>query len=162
MEPWGTPALSGYSCEDFLSRTTRSRLLSKKKKNWNKAKYLTRSSIRLKFVKKTNMSNPVESLGHVKCYSSSSQRPTKSSSNSIRYNCQTICSCSRRPETILEIRKKATFHGVIKRLMKVFINGFCVNLCYVFSYFPPEGVDCSSKCKTDEADFGNFTVLLTI
>ena len=109
---------------------------------------LTRSSLRLKFVKKTNMSNPVESLGHVKCYSSSSQRPTKSSSNSIRYNCQTICSCSRRPETILEIRKKATFHGVIKRLMKVFINGFCVNLCYVFSYFPPEGVDCSSKCKT--------------
>ena len=27
MEPSGTPALPGYSCEDFPSRTTRSRLL---------------------------------------------------------------------------------------------------------------------------------------
>ena len=27
MEPWGTPALTGYSCEDFPSRTTRSCLL---------------------------------------------------------------------------------------------------------------------------------------
>ena len=26
MEPWGTPALTGYSCEDFPSRITRSRL----------------------------------------------------------------------------------------------------------------------------------------
>ena len=24
MEPWGTPALTRYSCEDFPSRTTRS------------------------------------------------------------------------------------------------------------------------------------------
>ena len=24
MNPWGTPALTGYSCEDFLSRTTQS------------------------------------------------------------------------------------------------------------------------------------------
>ena len=30
MEPWGTPALPGYSCEDFLSRTTWSHLLLKK------------------------------------------------------------------------------------------------------------------------------------
>ena len=27
MDHWGTPALTGYSCEDFLSRTTRSCLL---------------------------------------------------------------------------------------------------------------------------------------
>ena len=27
MDPWGTPALTGYSSEDFPSRTTRSRLL---------------------------------------------------------------------------------------------------------------------------------------
>ena len=27
MEPWGTPALTGYSCEDFPSRTSRSCLL---------------------------------------------------------------------------------------------------------------------------------------
>ena len=30
MEPWGTPALTAYSCEDFSSKTTRSRLLLRK------------------------------------------------------------------------------------------------------------------------------------
>ena len=30
MEPWGTPALTGYSWEDFPSRTTRRRLLLRK------------------------------------------------------------------------------------------------------------------------------------
>ena len=30
MEPWGTQALTGYSCEDFPSRTTRSCLLLRK------------------------------------------------------------------------------------------------------------------------------------
>ena len=30
MEPRGTPALTGYSCEDFPSRTTRSSLLLRK------------------------------------------------------------------------------------------------------------------------------------
>ena len=30
MGPWGTPALTEYSCEDFPSRTTRSRLLLRK------------------------------------------------------------------------------------------------------------------------------------
>ena len=30
MEPSGTPTLTGYSCEDFPSRTTRSRLLLRK------------------------------------------------------------------------------------------------------------------------------------
>ena len=30
MEPWGTPALTGYSCENFPSRTTRSCLLLRK------------------------------------------------------------------------------------------------------------------------------------
>ena len=30
MEPWGTPTLTGYSCEDFPSRTTRSHLLLRK------------------------------------------------------------------------------------------------------------------------------------
>ena len=30
MEPRGTRALTGYSCEDFPSRTTRSRLLLRK------------------------------------------------------------------------------------------------------------------------------------
>ena len=30
MEPSGTPTLTGYSCEDFPSRTTRSHLLLRK------------------------------------------------------------------------------------------------------------------------------------
>ena len=30
MEPWGTPALSGYSCEDLPSRTTQSCLVPRK------------------------------------------------------------------------------------------------------------------------------------
>ena len=30
MEPWGTPTLIGYFCEDFPSRTTGSRLLLRK------------------------------------------------------------------------------------------------------------------------------------
>ena len=60
-------------------------------------------------MKKTSMANPVESLGYIKCYSSSRCRHIKSTSNSTRYNCQKVCSWLRRPKTILEIRKKATF-----------------------------------------------------
>ena len=48
-----------------------------------------RKSIRLTFVKKTSMPNPVKSP--VKCYSSSSSGPVKNPSNSIRYNCKKIC-----------------------------------------------------------------------
>ena len=76
------------------------------------SKYLTWNS-RLTFMKKTNMPQLVKSLGYTKCYSPGSPRPVKSSSNSIRYNCQKICSWSRRPKTILEIRTKATFFQVI-------------------------------------------------
>ena len=32
MVPWGTPALTGYSCKDFASRTTWSSLLQRKDK----------------------------------------------------------------------------------------------------------------------------------
>ena len=39
MDPWGTPALTGYSCEDFPSRTTRRRPLLRKEEmrpnNWH-------------------------------------------------------------------------------------------------------------------------------
>ena len=31
-EPWGTPTLTGYSCEDLRSRTTWDRLLLRKEK----------------------------------------------------------------------------------------------------------------------------------
>ena len=30
VEPWGSPALIGYSCEDFPTRTAQSRLLLRK------------------------------------------------------------------------------------------------------------------------------------
>ena len=78
-------------------------------KERNKAKYLTKTSIRLTFVKKTRMPNSVKSLGYIKCYSSSSLISAKSPSNSIRNNCQLIFSWLRRCKTILEIRKKAKF-----------------------------------------------------
>ena len=62
-----------------------------------------------KFRKKTSMPNPAKSLDYIKCYSSSSPRPVKSPSNSIRNNSKKICSWSRRPKPILEIAKKVTF-----------------------------------------------------
>ena len=93
-------------------------------KRRNKVKYLTWNFIRLKFVKKTSMPNSVKSLGYIKCHSSSSPRPVKSPSNSIRYNCEKISSWLRRPKTILEIRKKTTFLLVINNpiIYKFFID----------------------------------------
>ena len=55
------------------------------------------------------MSNSVKSLGCIKYYSLSSPRLVQSPSNCIRHNCQKICRWSRRPKTILEIRKNTTF-----------------------------------------------------
>ena len=83
-------------------------------KRTNKGKYLPWNSIRPKFLKKTSMPSSVKSLGYIKCYSSGSPRPVNSPSNYIRHNCQKICSWSRRPNAILEIRKKATFLKAIK------------------------------------------------
>ena len=67
MDPRGTLALSGYSCEDFPSRTTQNRLLLRKRKR--------KPNIRP--VKRTSMSNPVKSLGYIKCHSLSSPRTVK-------------------------------------------------------------------------------------
>ena len=66
-------------------------------KRRNMAKYLTWNSIRLKSVKKTTTPNSVKSLGYIKCYSSSSPRPVKSPSNSIKHKCLKIYSWLRRP-----------------------------------------------------------------
>ena len=74
IEPWETPGLTGYSCEDFPSRGRQAcQTLSKA------------------------------------LDSSSSCRPVKNPSNSIRYNCKKNCSWSSRPKTILEIRKRPHF-----------------------------------------------------
>ena len=32
MEPWGTPVLTGYSCEDFPSRATQRKLRKEEKR----------------------------------------------------------------------------------------------------------------------------------
>ena len=90
-------------------------------KGRNKAKYVTWNFIKLS-LKKTSMSKLVKSIGYIKCYNSSNSKPVKSLSNSIGFNYQTICSWLRRPKTILEIGKKATFLLVINT---PFIYKFC-------------------------------------
>ena len=57
----------------------------------------------------------------MKCYSSSSPKLVKGSSNSIRYNCYKICSWSRRLKTILEIKKRTHFS---RWLTMLFIHKF--------------------------------------
>ena len=84
MEPWGTLALTGYFCEHLPSRTTWSHLL------------LTQEEIKpniwpeIPYDLRRPACQTVKSLGHIWCYSSSSPRPVKNASNSIRYNCKKI------------------------------------------------------------------------
>ena len=110
-------------------------------KRRNQANYLIWNSI-LKFVKKTSMLNPVKSFGYIKWYSSSSPRPVKSPSNSIRRSCQKICSWLRSPKTMLETRKKATFLYVISSpIIHKFFKNFIkqrkkANRAVVFSCGP--------------------------
>ena len=102
-------------------------------------------------MKQTSRPNPVKNLGCMKCYSSSSLRPVKSPSNSIRHNCNEISSASRNPKTILEIRKKATFlseinNPIIYRFFKDFtehrkkINRGVVFSCRPFPQFLYTGI----------------------
>ena len=81
-----------------------------------------------KFVKKITMPGFGESLGYIKCYHLSSPRRITSASNPIRYNCNKICSCSRRPKTILEIRIEVTFLKVIKKHIIIY--------CFSYGHFP--------------------------
>ena len=80
MKPWGIPAVTGYSSEDFPSRTTFKPSITKKRPN--KAINLTQNSISLNFLKKTNMRSPGNSLGYIKCFNLSSPRTFKSPNNS--------------------------------------------------------------------------------
>ena len=59
MEPCGTQALAGYSCQDSPFRITWSCLSLEK----DKAKYLTQNSLSLSFVEEKNMSNLVKNYG---------------------------------------------------------------------------------------------------
>ena len=80
----------------------------------------------------------VKNLGNITCYSSSSLGPVKNPSKSIRCNCKKICSWLRRPKTILEIRRKATF---LKMVNYMFFKDFTnhrnkTNRVVVFSSRP--------------------------
>ena len=119
MGPWRTPALTGYPCEEFLSRTTQSCLLV-----W---KHKLRPN--LIFTKKNSMPNIVKCLGYIKCYNWRSPRSIKSPSNSRRYNCLKVYIWMKRPKTLLEIREKDLISRsdeqaynlqVFQRLFKVF------------------------------------------
>ena len=71
----------------------------------------------------------------------------KSPSNYIRYNCKEICSWSRRPKTILGIRKKGTFLWVIKNsIIYKFFNNYRkkTDRVVAFSYRPFHNI---LKCK---------------
>ena len=78
-------------------------------KRGNEAKYLSRNSITLKFVKKISNPNHVETLGYINCFNLSSPRPIKSPSNSIRL--------SKDLQLIeqTEIREKVLFFEVINK-----------------------------------------------
>ena len=103
MKPWGNQPWTGYSWENFPSRTNQNCLSLRK----DQIKPNIRS--RFEFLKKTSMPKPDKNLRYIKWQNSRSPRPIISHSNCIRDNCQKICSWSRRPENLLEIRKKADF-----------------------------------------------------
>ena len=73
-------------------------------------------------MKKNSMPSPVKRLRYIKCYRSSSPRPVKSRSNSISFNCQKISCWLRKPNIILEIRKKTALLYLIKK--PIFCNFF--------------------------------------
>ena len=104
MVPWVTPALTRCSCKNLLSRTIHSCLLLRKDEK--RPNTLIKNSIRVEFVKNINTSHPVQSLGYIKYHNSNKPRPIKNSGNSVRYNCQRICSWLRKPKTMLKIRKR--------------------------------------------------------
>ena len=67
----------GYSCKDFLPRTTGSYILPRMIKEAKKP------TLRPEFLKKVSMTNPAKSLTYVKCYSLSELKPIKSSSIAV-------------------------------------------------------------------------------
>ena len=114
MEFWGTLALTEYSVRLCIQNHSKPSIT---KKIGNKVKYLKWNSIRLKFMKKFSMLNSVKSLEYIRCYSTSSPRPVKSSSNSIRYNYQKIYSWLRKPKTIWKSGKRPDFCKWITSLL---------------------------------------------
>ena len=77
-------------------------------KRRNKAKYLTWTSIRLKFLKKTSIPNSVKSLGYIKCYNWSSPDLLKAVSI-LSHTTVRRSAVDWKDQTILEIRKRPHF-----------------------------------------------------
>ena len=106
MEPWGTPALTRYSCEDFPFRTTQSRILPRKEEIraniWPEIPY----DLRL-------WRSACQSLSKALDISSATARVAPDLLKALAIlsdkNCKKICSWSRKPKTTLEMRKKVTF-----------------------------------------------------
>ena len=77
------------------------------------------------------------SLRYIKPYFSSSPRPVKSPSNSIRHNFHKICSWSRLSKTILKIRKRPHFPRcwlpIVYKFFKDFIHRKTTNKVEFFS-----------------------------
>ena len=108
IKPWGSPALTGYSCEDFSSRTTWSYLLLReeeiRRNIWPEIAY----DLSLWKRPACQTLSKTSDIQVIQLWSGPS--PVKSPSNSISYNCQKICSWLKRPKTILEIRKTPHFY----------------------------------------------------
>ena len=101
------------------------------------------------------MPNLVKILGYIKCYSFSSPRPVKSPGNSIRYNCQKICSRLRRPKTLLEIKRVTFLQMINNRIIYKFLKDFTnhrkkTNMAMVFSCRPFPNI---FKCRDHGWDF---------
>ena len=112
MKSWGTPALTGYSCEDFPS----------KKKRRNNTKYLT---LDLHLWRRPTC----QTLSKAMDMSSATAQVAPKLLKALAILSDTtvskkICSWSRWPKTILEIRKKITFLLVINNsiICKFFTN----------------------------------------
>ena len=70
-------------------------------------------------MKKTSVSNPVESLGYVKYCSSRSPRSVKKTPNYVKYNCQKICVWFRRHKTTLKSDKRPFFYVIYRFFLVV-------------------------------------------
>ena len=94
------------------------------KKLIDETEHTTWFSIKLDFVRKTSVLNPVKSLQYI------SPRTVISPNNCIRYCCQKICCWTRRPKTIPEISTP-----IVYTLLKDFTNNIKkTNRAVIFSH----------------------------
>ena len=109
MEPWGTPGLTGYSCVNVPSRTTRCGLLLR-----NKKKQTYKPNLSLSFRKKSAWQILLKALNTTP-YSSSSPRFIKNPSNSIDTTIKRPTVERRGLKPYWKIRKKTILFEVINK-----------------------------------------------